>query len=142
MKAKKIVIGVVLTGMLTTGFIGCANSSQATQRGAVGAGIGALGGAIVGHQYKGRAVEGAAIGAALGGATGYVIGDEQDKRRAADERQAMLMESNTVIVNITNSNGSITPVRLTRSGNLWYGPRGEYYTAIPSEQQLKPVYGF
>jgi len=137
---KKIMVGILST-VLLAGILGCANS-HATRKGAAGAGIGAVSGAVIGHQYKGRAVEGAAIGGALGGATGYIIGDEQDKREAAEHREAILQESNTVTVNITNSNGSITPVRLVRSGNIWIGPRGEQYMSIPTEAQLKPVYGF
>ncbi len=50
-------------------------------------------------------------------------------------------EANTVIVNITNSNGSITPVTLKRSGNVWIGPKGEQYMSIPTAAQLKPIYG-
>ena len=51
-------------------------------------------------------------------------------------------EVNTMVVNITNSNGSITPVILRRSGTMWIGPKGEQYMAIPTVEQLKPVYGF
>ena len=47
----------------------------------------------------------------------------------------------TTVVNITNSNGSITPVTLRRSGNLWIGPKGEQYLSIPTPEQLKPIYG-
>jgi hypothetical protein len=50
-------------------------------------------------------------------------------------------QANTTIVNITNSNGSITPVTLKRSGNVWIGPRGEQYLSVPTAEQLKPVYG-
>ncbi len=57
--------------------------------------------------------------------------------RIEDIRQ----DANTVIVNITNSNGSITPVTLRRSGNVWIGPKGEQYLSIPTAEQLKPIYG-
>ena len=50
-------------------------------------------------------------------------------------------EANTTIVNITNSNGSITPVTLRRAGNVWIGPKGEQYMSIPTAEQLKPIYG-
>jgi hypothetical protein len=49
---------------------------------------------------------------------------------------------NIVTVNITNSNGSITPVRLRKQGVGYVGPRGEYYDKLPTEEQLKPIYGF
>jgi hypothetical protein len=48
----------------------------------------------------------------------------------------------TSYVNVTNSNGSITPVRIRRLGNVWVGPKGEQYLAFPTVEQLKPVYGF
>jgi hypothetical protein len=65
-----------------------------------------------------------------------------DKKKQQQEMQNVRAESNTTVVNITNSNGSVTPVILRRSGNMWIGPKGEQYMAIPSPEQLKPVYGF
>jgi|GEM_PF-710510 len=48
----------------------------------------------------------------------------------------------TITLWITNSNGSRTSVQLTRDG-LWYvGPRGEVYSSIPTNEQLRVVYGF
>lgn len=48
----------------------------------------------------------------------------------------------TSYVNVLNSNGSITPVRVRRMGNVWVGPKGEQYLSYPTVEQLKPVYGF
>lgn len=48
----------------------------------------------------------------------------------------------SVTISIQNSNGSYTPVILRQVGSQWVGPRGEYYDAIPSVGQLRPVYGF
>jgi hypothetical protein len=48
----------------------------------------------------------------------------------------------TSYVNVLNSNGSITPVRIRRLGNVWVGPKGEQYLSYPTTEQLKPVYGF
>ncbi len=59
----------------------------------------------------------------------------------AGQIENVRQEANTVIVNITNSNGSITPVTLKRSGNVWIGPKGEQYMSIPTAEQLKPIYG-
>jgi hypothetical protein len=43
---------------------------------------------------------------------------------------------------VQNSNGSQTPVELRRSGNGQYiGPRGEYYMGLPSNDQLRQLYG-
>lgn len=50
----------------------------------------------------------------------------------------------TVIVWITNDNGSRTPVKLVRLNNpsgYYMGPRGEYYVVLPTDEQLRPLYG-
>ena len=62
----------------------------------------------------------------------------------------------TVVINIPNDNGSYTPVTLRRAGGSpacwrdapgqklrgsYIGPRGEYYTTMPTVEQLKMVYG-
>ena len=47
-----------------------------------------------------------------------------------------------ITVWITNSNGSQTPVTLKRSGPGYLGPRGEWYPNMPTDEQLKMVYGF
>jgi hypothetical protein len=51
-------------------------------------------------------------------------------------------EMNTVTVNITNSNGSVSQVRLRKQGVGYVGPRGEYYDHLPTDEELKPIYGF
>jgi hypothetical protein len=47
-----------------------------------------------------------------------------------------------VLVWIVNSNGSKTSVRLVRHGDWYIGPRGEYYDEMPTNEQLRTVYGF
>jgi hypothetical protein len=47
-----------------------------------------------------------------------------------------------LIVWVTNSNGSQIAVRLTRRGPGYVGPRCEYYPAMPTNEQLRMVYGF
>jgi len=117
-----------------------------------GAGIGTLGGAaagaIIGHQ-SGNAGAGAAIGAGAGLLGGYIVGNEMDKNKTQSEIDAARANAaaaqaaaNTVTINVTNSNGSITPVVLRRQGNVYIGPKGEQYTTLPTAAQLKPVYGF
>jgi hypothetical protein len=54
---------------------------------------------------------------------------------------AVSQQASTTVINVTNSNGSTTPVILHQSGNQWVGPRGEYYNNLPTEAQLKGVYG-
>jgi hypothetical protein len=51
-------------------------------------------------------------------------------------------EPATITVWITNSNGSMTSIQLTREGPWYRGPRGEYYTSMPTNEQLRVVYGF
>jgi len=126
------VLGVVLLlGVLV--FAGCATEAQtgAATGGLLGAGIGAAAG-------KGK---GAVIGGVGGAAAGYMIGNEMDKAKAAREREAIYQEATTYVVNVQNSNGSYTPVTLHRVGGEWIGPRGERYMALPTQEQLRPLYG-
>ncbi len=48
----------------------------------------------------------------------------------------------TITVWITNSNGSMTSVQLTREGAWYRGPNGEYYATMPTNEQLRALYGF
>jgi hypothetical protein len=125
--------------------VGCAFVAGCESKAQTGAGVGALGGAgvgaIIGNQ-SGNAGAGALIGGAVGGLGGYAVGNEGDKKDMKQEIQSVRNDASTTVVNITNSNGSITPVILRRSGNMWIGPKGEQYMSIPTVEQLKPVYGF
>ena len=49
--------------------------------------------------------------------------------------------SGTVVVNVPNSDGTTTPVTLTRQGSGYIGPQGEYYQDTPTVDQLKALYG-
>ena len=136
-------LALVLT--LGLGLVGCATAdgrvNHAGQGALVGSLLGAGLGAVIGHQ-SGETGEGAAIGAAAGAVGGYVLGNEEDKTQLRTETAAATAAANTVVINVRNSNGSLTPVTLHRQGNLYIGPRGEYYPAVPSEDQLRPIYGF
>jgi hypothetical protein len=116
-------------------FVGCESDAQ------VGSAVGALAGASIG-QLAGGDSEGTLIGAVVGGAAGYMFGNESDKAREQAERAYMRQEMRTVAVNITNSNGSISQVRLKRHGVGYVGTRGEYYRQLPTEDELRPIYGF
>jgi hypothetical protein len=126
---------VVCTALGLVILTGCESDAQnaALIGTAAGAGIG---------QLAGRNAESTLIGAAVGGGAGYILGNEQDKKKADAEMANLRHEMNTVTVNVTNSNGSIIPVKLQRSGPGYVGPRGEYYPTLPTEDQLRPVYGF
>ncbi len=126
-----ITVAMSLSALLT----GCESGGQ------TGAGLGALIGAGVG-QLAGRSTEATLIGAAVGGGAGYMIGNERDKRRARSELAYVRDEMNYVTVNMTNSNGSISQVRLRKQGVGYVGARGEYYDHLPSSEELRPIYGF
>lgn len=166
MKTKAMFLMLALAAMML-GSMGC--SSKAKTGTLVGAGTGAAAGAIIGHQ-SGHKGEGALIGGAVGAAGGYMIGNEMDKSDAKKQQQPQQTQSQppqqqqsapqqgnqstpwkdnqqsqaaiTHTVTITNSNGSTTPVTLTKQGDDWVGPKGEHYKTLPTEEQLKPVYGF
>ena len=138
--AKQLIVMVAVVGVCGLLFLsGCESDAQsgALLGGAAGAGIGA----IAGHQ-SGKAGEGALIGGAVGAGAGYLLGNEKDKKKTQAEMDNLRDEMNQVTVNITNSNGSVTPVTLRKQGVGYVGPRGEYYDKLPTEEQLKPVYGF
>jgi hypothetical protein len=54
----------------------------------------------------------------------------------------VVVEEGTVTIWITNSNGSKTSVQLTRHGSCYVGPRSEWYTTMPTNEQLRAAYGF
>jgi hypothetical protein len=114
---------------------GCRTAAQTAATVGVLAGVG-LGQMIGGH--TGATI----LGAAIGGAAGYMIGNEQDKSRAQAERVHIRQEMDFVTVSITNSNGSISRVRLQQEGLGYVGARGEFYDHLPTEDELRPVYGF
>ncbi len=47
-----------------------------------------------------------------------------------------------VTVWITHSNGLRSEINLTRRGSGFVGPRREYYHTLPTQRQLRAVYGF
>ncbi len=126
---------VVAVGFGSLFVTGCESDAQ------VGSAIGALAGAGIG-QLAGGDSEATLIGAAVGGAAGYMLGNEGDRKNAQAERAYMRQEMGTVAVNITNSNGSVSQVRLRRQGVGYVGTRSEYYDHLPTEDELRPIYGF
>jgi len=140
---KKLVTSLIVIalgfGIVVTG--GCECGSEAQKGAGLGALAGAGIGAIVGHQ-SGNTAEGALVGAAVGGAGGYMVGNEGDKKQTQAEIDTLRAEQNVVTVWITNSNGSKIPIRLKRSGPNYIGPKGDYYDHLPTEEELRPVYGF
>jgi hypothetical protein len=114
---------------------GCQSDAQtgALIGGGAGAGIG---------QLAGGSTESTLIGAAVGSAAGYMIGNEQDKKKTKAEMEDLRQEMNTITVNVTNSNGSVSQVRLRKQGVGYVGPKGEFYDHVPTSEELRPIYGF
>ena len=52
-----------------------------------------------------------------------------------------VIEPAEITVWITNDNGSLTAVTLTKHLPGYIGPLGEYYPTMPTQQQLKILYG-
>ena len=126
---------IVAVSMSSVLIVGCQSDAQ------TGTAIGALAGAGIG-QLAGGDTEATLIGAAVGGTAGYILGNEGDKKKAKAEREDIRQDMNTVMVKVTNRNGSIIQVPLRKQGVGYVGTRGEYYETLPTEDQLRPVYGF
>ena len=108
---------------------------------AVGGGI--LG-AIIGYQSD-EAWAGAALGAGLFGVGALLteidrVNDERhrDRDKKDDDEHARADE---VVIRVRNDNGSETQVVLTRMRGSYFGPEGERYDRLPTEKQLKAIYG-
>ena len=134
-KSVMTILMVVAVSLGLTLVAGCESDAQtgALLGTAAGAGVGAL---------AGGSTEGTLIGAAVGGGVGYILGNEQDKKKTRAEMDSLRHEMSTVMVKVTNSNGSVIQVPLRKQGVGYVGPRGEYYDKLPTEDQLRPVYGF
>jgi uncharacterized protein YcfJ len=146
-------VAILMVVVVSVGLVfvsGCESDAQ------TGALIGTAAGAGVG-QAIGRNTESTLIGAGVGAGAGYMIGNEQDKKKTKAEMESlrqenmqmrqqstqMQQEMSTVTINVTNSNGSITPVTLRKQGVVYIGPRGETYPTLPTQEQLKQAgYGF
>jgi hypothetical protein len=134
----KPIITVVLAVAVGLGILGTAGCESDAQTGAL---IGTAAGAGIG-QAIGHNTAGTLIGAAVGGGAGYLLGNEGDKKKAQQEVNSVRAEQNVETVWITNSNGSKVPVKLRKDGPNFIGPRGEVYQRMPTEEELRMVYGF
>lgn len=97
---------------------------------------GALIGGIIGYQSD-ETGEGVAVGAAVFG-VGQLLHELDEANREKERKEEC---AKRVVVEIHNDNGSITPVRLRKEGEQYIGPKGERYEQLPTEEQLKPIYG-
>ena len=81
---KKTIIAIGVAGLLASACAsdpyGNGGSNETVRQGAIGAGLGAVAGAIIGNNVgDGNAGRGAAIGADIGGAAGAIRGSNQDR---------------------------------------------------------------
>jgi hypothetical protein len=134
----KSLITILMVAAMSLGLTLVAGCESDAQTGALlgtaaGAGVGAL---------AGGSTEGTLVGAAVGGGVGYILGNEQDKKKTRAEMDSLRYEMSTVMVKVTNINGSVIQVPLRKQGVGYVGPRGEYYDKLPTEEQLRPIYGF
>lgn len=138
---KRQRVSVILVMVLGLGLVFVAGCETKAQSGAlIGTGIGALAGQAIGGNTAGTL-----IGAGAGAAGGYIVGNEMDKsesKKNIKTAPATEAEANVETVWISNTNGSQIPVRLVKDGPGYIGPRGERYPSMPTQDQLRTVYGF
>jgi len=100
---------------------------------------GALIGGIIGYQSD-EAAAGAALGVAVFG-VGELLNQTDRMPHKEKEHKEKDEVVDEVVIQISNDNGSLTPVVLKKKGSTYIGPNGEHYKELPTEEQLKPVYG-
>lgn len=141
----------MLMSVMPLFFAGCGSTAQDSAL--IGAIIGTGIGAIAGGDMTSMA-----LGGSIGGGIGYYLGTEQEKKDAlvAENQQYKSLKNtqdtqNTKnaqdsrdyqVVWVKNTNGSTTPVRMTKTETGYVGPRSEHYASLPTSDQLKPAYGF
>ncbi len=62
---------------------------------------------------------------------------------AASSKEAPVtqMSGDTIVVNVPNTGGGFTPVKLVKFDKGYIGPQGEYYPDHPKVAELKVLYG-
>jgi hypothetical protein len=101
---------------------------------------GALIGGIIGYQSD-ETGEGVAVGATLFGVGELLRQTDELARKERKQKEHEDGCEEPVVIEIHNSNGSVTPVKLKRENSHYIGPKGERYEQMPTEEQLKPIYG-
>jgi hypothetical protein len=66
---------------------------------------------------------------------------EEPKTASKVTAQPEPASNDTTTINIPNSKGEFTPVRLVKHNNGYLGPQGEFYAGHPTVEQLKALYG-
>ncbi|MCX5703210.1 MAG: DUF6515 family protein [Candidatus Omnitrophica bacterium] len=73
--------------------------------------------------------------------SGYVVVSDPATVYTPVVVQPQPLLGETITINVPNSNGSYTPVKLVKRDNGYIGPQGEYYSGNPTIDQLKTLYG-
>jgi len=86
------------------------------------------------------------IGSVIGGYTGpkgeyYASLPTEEQLKVSYGLPCAVPVRNNVIVYLGKSNGSEIVVILTKDGTEFVGPKGERYSVMPTEEQLKLIYG-
>lgn len=102
--------------------------------------LGGLVGGVIGYQSE-EAAAGALLGASITG-TGELLRQTDNLAQQKERGKCKERRGERIDVEVTNSNGSFTPVELRKKGCVYIGPKGEHYRELPSEEQLRLVYGF
>ncbi|MCX5705027.1 MAG: hypothetical protein NTZ92_03070 [Candidatus Omnitrophica bacterium] len=55
--------------------------------------------------------------------------------------QPQVFDRETVIINVPSRNGGSIAITLVRQSNGFVGPQGEFYSALPTAEQLRVRYG-
>jgi hypothetical protein len=143
----KASVTILLIVSLVLGLCGCCSENQSNGDNGLklspiyGAALGgALIGGIIGHQSDEKK-EGVAVGAVVLG-VGELLSQIDELARKEKEHEDEEDECDEpVVIEIHNSNGSITPVKLKKEGSAYVGPKGERYEDLPTAERLKEVYG-
>ncbi len=137
---KKTSVAIILiTSLVLSSCGGCGSGGSLKAGHIYGAALGgALIGGIIGYQSD-EAVAGALLGGAVFG-----IGELLHQiDNLADEEKKLKEEAEDVeevVIQIRNSNGSLTPVEFQKKGSTYIGPKGEHYRHLPTQEQLRLVY--
>lgn len=80
---------LALTGAISIAVAGCATQNDPHQRAKIGAAVGAVAGAVLGHQVDGKSGRwvGAAVGALAGGGVGHYMDNQQAEFESALQRE-------------------------------------------------------
>lgn len=73
--------------------------------------------------------------------SGYIVVPKPPVYVLSSAAGTVAADGETVTINVPNSNGSFTPVRLTKADHGYRGPQGEFYPGRPTVDQLKALYG-